>query len=119
MQALPMRALKAAVIVMGVLILAGVAVIVVTIVHRMSGTGARQAPGPSAQQEGVPEAGALAAAPTTLVQTVLDEPAGTRITGAAASVDRLALQLQGGGPDRVVVVDTRAGRVVARVALAR
>ena len=40
---------------------------------------------------------------------VLDEPVGTRIAGATAgTVDRLALQLQGGGPDRVVLIDTRS-----------
>ncbi len=91
-----MRALKAAVIVMGVLILAGVATIVVTIVNRMSGPGVAEGPA------------ALA---------LLDEPAGTRIAGMSLATDRVAVQLQGGGPDRVVVVDTRAGHVVARVAL--
>jgi hypothetical protein len=91
-----MRALQAAVIVMGVLIVAGVATIVVTIVSRMSGAGG----------------GAVA-------QALLDEPAGTRIAGASVAADRVAVQLQGGGPDRVVVVETRGGRVIARIALAK
>ncbi len=93
-----MRALKAAVIVMGVLIVAGVAVIAVTIVRRMSGPGA-----------GV----------GTVARAVLDEPAGTRIAGLSVAADRLAVQLQGGGPDRVVVLDTTAGRVIARIGLAQ
>jgi hypothetical protein len=50
---------------------------------------------------------------------VLDEPAGTHIAGVSMLPDRLAVQLQGGGPDRVVVVDSRSGRVIARVGLSR
>ncbi len=93
-----MRALQAAVIVMGVMIVAGVATIMVTIASRMSGGGAGGA----------------------MVQTVLaDEPAGTRIAGASLAADRVAVQLQGGGPDRVVVIETRNGRVIAKIALAR
>jgi hypothetical protein len=92
-----MRALQAAVIVMGVLIVAGVATIVVTVVSRLSGGGA---------------AGGM---PT---QALLDEPAGSRIAGLAVAADRVAVQLQGGGPDRVVVVETRSGHVIARIGLA-
>jgi hypothetical protein len=91
-----MRALMTAVVVMGVLIVAGVVTIVVTIVGRMG-------------------AGAAATATSSLI----DEPAGTHIAGVAALSDRLALTLQGGGPDRVVVVDLRSGRIVARASLAR
>ncbi len=91
-----MAALKAAVIGMAVLIVAGVTVIVVTLIHRMTRP---------------PE--------TALVGATLDEPVGTRIAGVSTSSDRLAVELQGGGPDRVVVVDLRSGRVVARAALAR
>ncbi len=93
-----MRALKLAVIVMGVLILAGTGTIVITVVNRMSGP--------------APASGAAA-------QAVLDEPAGTRIAGVSLAPDRVALQLQGGGPDRVLVLDTRAGRVVARIGLGK
>ena len=90
-----MRWLMVAVVGMGVLIVAGVVTIAVVITGRISGT-----------------SGGIAS-------TVLDEPAGTRIVGASLSPDRLALQLQGGGPDRVVVVDTKLGRVLNRVSLAR
>ena len=93
-----MRALMVAVIVMGVLIVGGVATIVVTVVSRMASPGA--------------SAGAA-------TQALLDEPAGSHIAGIAAVPDRVAVQLQGGGLDRVVVVDTRAGRVIARIGLAR
>lgn len=91
-----LAALKAAVIFMGVLILAGVTVIVVTLIERTT----------------APRMGAAVAA-------TLEEPAGTHIAGVATEAGQLAVQLQGGGPDRVVVVDLRSGRVVARAALAR
>ena len=75
---------------------AGVAVIAVTIASRLSG----------------PTAPASAA-------LLLDEPAGTRIAQVAALPDRLVLLLQGGGPDRVVMVDPRNGRPAGRISLAR
>jgi len=87
--------LKVAVVAMGVLIVAGTVVLVAALAARMS------------------------SAPGGIASAVLDEPAGTRIAGAAIAPDRLAVQLQGGGPDRVVVLDTKAGRVLGRVALAR
>lgn len=92
-----MRALKAAVIVMGLLIVAGVATLATLLAQRVM----------------VPAGSSIAAT------SVLDEPAGTRIAGLSALPDRVALLLQGGGPDRVVLVDPRNGRVVGRVALSR
>ncbi len=89
-----MRALQAAVVIMGVLIVVGVAVLGVTIVHRL-GTPAMRA------------------------AAVLDEPAGTRMAGISGVGDRFALLLQGGGPDRVVLLDGHSGQVVGRVALGR
>lgn len=90
-----MRALKFVVIAMGVLIIGATIALVVLVVQRVSGPG-----------------GAAASA-------VLDEPPGTRIASAATSGDWMVLQLQGGGADRVVVLDPRTGRVLSRVALAR
>jgi hypothetical protein len=98
-----MRALTALTIVMGVLILVGTAVLVAVVAHRMS----------SPASGGVPVA---AGAPLALV---LDEPAGTHIAGVAAAADWLAVRLQGGGVDRVVLVDPRSGAVTGRIALAR
>lgn len=89
-----MRALLVATVVMGVLIVAGVAVIGTALFTRVA----------------VPAAGPDA--------VLLEEPAGTRINGVALAPDRMAVQLSGAGPDRVVVVDTRTGRVVNRTALA-
>jgi hypothetical protein len=88
-----MRALKILVVVMGVMIIAGVVILGVTVVRRMS-------PAPLA-----------ASAP-------LDEPAGTHIAQVSASGDRVVLLLQGGGPDRLVVLDLRNGAVVSRAGLA-
>ena len=89
-----MRALKVAVVVMAVLIVAGVVALAGLIVRR------------------------VVEVPTVAVRTVLEEPAGTRIVGMVAwPSDRLALQMQGGGPDRVVLLDPRTGRKLGGVSL--
>jgi hypothetical protein len=88
-----MRGLQVLVIVMGVMIVAGVLVVGVTISRRVAGLGVE------------------AAART------LDAPPGTRIVGLAPVADRLALLLQGGGPDRVVVFDPRTGRTATLLSL--
>ena len=90
-----MRALMGLVVGMGVLIVAGVVGLIGVVASRVA---SHRAPALSA--------------------VVLDEPAGTRIAGIASLGDGLALQLQGGGADRVVVVDPQ-GRVVRRLGLAR
>jgi hypothetical protein len=94
-----MRALKIVTIGMGVLIVLGTTVVVATIASRIMG-------GP-AGMPGKPFA------------AVLDEPAGTAILGIASVRDRLAVQMHGGGADRVVFIDPASGAVVGRVSLAR
>lgn len=96
-----MRWLMVAVIGMGVLIVAGVAVLAVLLVQRMSAVSPP-----------------IASAGSTPLVT-LDEPAGTRIVGASPAGDRVAIVLGGGGPDRVVIVETRTGAVLGRVGLSR
>lgn len=104
-----MRALKVAVIVMGVLIVVGTVALVIAV--------ARRSPTPA----GLPPTGS---APTGSVSSpvmttaVLDEPEGTHIEGMEAVQDRLALRLRGGGADRVVVIDPRTGVVTGRISLA-
>lgn len=93
-----MRGLLVAVVVMGVMIVAGVGVIGVTIMRRA----AAPAPGTG----------------TTAGTMILHEPAGTRIAGVASPADRLALLLHGGGPDRVVLLDPHTLRPAGTVALA-
>ncbi len=90
-----MRVLVTLTVIMGVLIVAGTAVVAVTIFHRVGG------------------------APRTLANSVLDEPSGTHIMGAAAFGDKLAIVLQGGGPDRVAIVDPTSGHVLGHIVVAR
>jgi Family of unknown function (DUF6476) len=96
-----MRALKILVIVMAVLIVLGTTGLVVGIARRWS------APVVSVPTPPVP------------VSAVLDEPEGTRIAGIVAVRDRLAVQLQGGGVDRVVLIDLATGEVAGRISLGR
>lgn len=90
-----MKLLTAATIGMGVLILLGTTVLVVTIVHRA----------------GAP------AAPAAAFARTLDQPPGTAIVGIAGAGGRIAIALHGGGPDRVVLVDPTTGRIAGRVGL--
>jgi hypothetical protein len=92
-----MRFLKVLVIVMGILIVVATTVLIVLIVHRLGGT---------------PVAG-----PAAAISAQLDEPAGSHIVTIVPAGDRLAVQLQGGGPDRVVLLDPRSGTVVGRITL--
>ena len=103
-----MRALKVLVVVMGVLIVLGTAGLVTALVYRLRA--------PPRLAGGVP---AVVPGGVVPAQAVLDEPAGTRITALAAVGGRLAVGLQGGGPDRVVVLDLASGQVAGRVSLAR
>jgi hypothetical protein len=91
-----MRTLKIVTIGMAVLIVLGTTVLILTIIKRSSSSG------------GIAE-----------VAMVLDEPDGTRIVGIAALQDRLAVHLQGGGVDRVVLIDAKSGVIGGRIALAR
>jgi Family of unknown function (DUF6476) len=97
-----MRALKVVTIVMAVLIVLGTVTLLVLL--------ARRSAAPS------PAPAAVAAGPG--FSATLAEPEGTRIVGVSEGGDRLAVHLQGGGPDRVVLVDPRTGAVVGRVGLA-
>jgi hypothetical protein len=92
-----MQALRVLVVVMGVMIVAGTVALGVVLAQRMGGGGA-------------------AAREWSLA---LDEPAGTQVAAAAASGDGLALTLRGGGPERVVVLDARTGRVLGRISVSK
>jgi len=95
-----MRGLKIATVVMGVLIVVGTIGLLVGLARRGS------APSAPVAATGSPLAVTLA------------EPEGTRIVGVTAVQDRVAVQLQGGGVDRVVLVDPHTGVVVGRISLA-
>ena len=97
-----MKAVKLAVLVMGILILLGTAVIVGTVIKRAT--------------SGAPTAATGSAAYVAL----LDEPPGTAISAIVPVQDRLAVHLHGGGgPDRVLLIDPATGAVTGRVSLAR
>lgn len=91
-----MRFLKVLVIVMGVLIVVATTTLVVLIGRRITRSGTT--------------------VPASLA-VLLDEPGGTRIARIASAGDRLAVQLQGGGADRVVLIDPHTGAVVGRIGL--
>jgi hypothetical protein len=94
-----LRALKIVTIMMGVLIVIGTTVVVVTIAKRtMSGS---------------------AKPPEKPFAAILDQPAGTAIMGITSVRDRLAVQLHGGGADRVILIDPASGTVVGQVSLTR
>jgi hypothetical protein len=80
---------------MGALILIATTFLVAVIARTLAGPGAEQHP----------------------IALVLNEPVGTRIAGIAAAGDRLVALLQGGGADRIVLIDARTGTVVGLVAL--
>jgi hypothetical protein len=88
-----MRFLKIITIAMAVLIVVGTTVLLVVIARRI----------------GAP------AMPSVAV--LLDEPAGTRIAGIGSVGDRLAVRLEGGGADRVVLLDARTGAIAGRIGL--
>ena len=94
-----LRAVKIAAAVMAVLIVLGTTTLFVMLAKRGM----------------APDAASLPAQ----VAAILDEPQGTRIAGIAAVQDRLAIQLTGGGADRIVLVDPKSGQVAGRIALAR
>ena len=111
-----MRALKIATIVMGVLIVVGTVGLIIGV--------ARRASAPASSSVAIGPAGSAspsaAVAPLpAFITMVLDEPAGTRIAGVVALRDRLAVQLAGGGVDRVVLIDPATGAMAGRISLAR
>ena len=98
------RALLAAVIVMGVMILVGTGALVGVIASR-----AMHPPRPAALSAGI------------MPPTLLDQPPGTRIASVARQSDTLlAVTLSGGGiGDRLLIWDIATGHVVARLTPSR
>ncbi|MBI2236526.1 MAG: hypothetical protein HYU60_06185 [Magnetospirillum sp.] len=99
-----MRAIKALVIFMGVLLFAGLGLLV----YAMS-TKARQAGTPTA-----PPAGTAA----EFGRVEVTVPAGARIEQMVAAGERVVLRLSGTGPERLLVLDPAAGRLVGSFELA-
>jgi hypothetical protein len=102
-----MRALKALVIVMGIIIVIGVAIVVVTIAHRMQGK-----PGTAATATGAAQLG----------DVVLPLPPGCRVAEMTSANDRLWLRLEpltGNAADAacadILILDPATGSVVGRL----
>ena len=93
--AIAVRGMKALVIGMGVAIVILTTVIMVKIAHLIA----------------TPHA-------VSVADTLLEEPAGTRIIGVSNSGTSLAIALSGGGADRVIVVDLATGHRLGSVRLA-
>ena len=91
-----MQALRVLVVVMGVMIVGGTIALGVALSQRRGGSAAAKD-----------------------WSVALDEPAGTQIVAASLSGDAVALTLRGGGVERVVVVDARAGRVAGRISVSK
>lgn len=101
-----MRGLKTLVIVMGVLIVAGLVVVVATIVSRISSR----------------MAGTTASAPATLGDVVLPLPAGCRVAEMTVAGERLWLRLEsssGSGADAacadILILDPATAKLVGRL----
>ena len=105
------RALKAAIVVMGVLIVLGIIGLIAAVAYR----GANRNPTIPLPPTTVPIPGAA------LPDLILDEPPGTRIATISQTPDRTTILLQGPSqtPDRIIVVDTRTGQIIHRIRLAR
>jgi hypothetical protein len=90
-----MSGLKALVIGLGVIIIVMVVTIIVTLATRLS----------TAHN-----------AADAVTRAVLNEPPGTHMVSIASAGDRLAVLLQGGGPDRLLFLASD-GHITGRVAL--
>jgi hypothetical protein len=101
-----MRGLKFLVVAMGVLILAGLATIAVTIVHRMGA-------GKAAERPVAPSAGSWGEGGKRLAL-----PAGSRVAGMAIAEGRLVLRLEGPGAEqRLLLVDLATGASLGSILL--
>ena len=111
-----MKALKALVIVMGVLIVAALTVVVVTVVQRAGapepGTAHRAgAPAPSVPIAGAPAPG--------FGETDIALPRGTSVVETRTGDGRIVLRVQdgAGGNQALVVIDARTGRRLGLIRL--
>jgi uncharacterized protein DUF6476 len=102
-----MRALKVLVVVMGVLLVAGSAVLVATIMSRLAQRPAPPAPAASAATRPVP-----------FGETAVTLPLGSKLVGMQATGNRLVLQVeQPDGRLELLVLDPDTGTVLGRIEL--
>lgn len=103
--------LKFIVIFLGILLVLGFAVMVVTIVYRLSGSDPPEAAGMGSAAIANPEMAKL------LSEIELSLPEGSQITGHDLDGARLAIRLQGAAGTEIWIVDLSSGKVVSRVRL--
>lgn len=109
-----MKALKIAVVVMGVMIVVGLAVIAATIVGRLGGKTAEPEPAVTMSlTPGTAPAAAPGAPLATFDRATVPLPSGSRLQQIVPAGDRLVLHLAGeGGRDVLMVLDMAGGRVL-------
>ena len=100
------RVLKIAVIVMGILLVGGFAVVVAGIVYQASQLGDKKVQTPAPAPDVLPG-----------VQTELAIPSGATVTAMALDGDRLALHLKSSTGPEVLVIDVPTGKVISRIRL--
>ncbi|MDA8231894.1 MAG: hypothetical protein M0006_11205 [Magnetospirillum sp.] len=106
-----MKALKALVIFMGILVVAGMGLVGYGVVTKLP-RGAGKAPAAAAPPAGgTPATPAFGAVPVPV-------PAGARVEQMAVAGDRVVLRVTGGGGDRLIVLDPASGRVAGSFVLA-
>lgn len=98
------RALKIAVIVMGILLVGGFGLVMATIVYQASKLGDKKVSAP-------------AAAPETAPAAALSLPQGATVSSMALDGDRLALHLQTSTGPEIAVIDVVTGKVLSRIKL--
>lgn len=96
------RALKIAVIVMGILLVGGFGLVMATIVYQASKLGDKKVSAP-------------AATPATLPAAALSLPQGATVSSMALNGDRLALHLQTSTGPEIAVIDVVTGKVLSRI----
>ena len=106
------RPLLIAVIVMGVLVIAATSVVIVKLVQDIAGGGRHASSTASSIVPGEPQK-------ITLTTQMLDQPGGSHIVSIATAGGRLAVLINGGGPDRILFVDPVTGAVTGQLMLGK
>ena len=100
------RGLKIAVIVMGILLVGGFAIVVAGIMYQASMLGEKNTAAPAPPVTVLPG-----------VQAEVAMPQGATVTSMALDGDRLALHLTTSAGPEVVIIDVTTGKVVSRIKL--
>ncbi|MEG6507411.1 hypothetical protein V6C03_00320 [Methyloligella sp. 2.7D] len=107
------RILKIVVVVLGILLVLGFALVVLTIVYQASQMGKDEAAAPMEQSRPVPMRASGEGAAYQL-----PVPPGAKVTGTDLDGNRIAVQLETEEGAEIVVIDLRHGEIVSRIRLA-